>query len=245
MKQQINNNSLNENVEMPKNITLGKEVRIPGTNIILEKGDKITYKEAFDPNKFENLIPHSMRAKEYTIVGDVLYWITEEIFDVNEAKQFATVLNKYTSFKKALVISRYDSNWDYMKDLKDDESTFIDLTTKESVTKKNEDVKEDEVIFEDPNFIFKKHYFVDYRKEEHFDYRVLTKRGSLAEEYVVEVYVEQSWNKPEIPESIIIKYGLPGSMLNKSISKFMNVLQDALKFADKIASYLKIKVINK
>lgn len=244
MKQQINNHSLNENVEMPKNITLGKEVKIPGTNIILEKGDKITYKEAFDPNKFENLIPHSMRAKEYTIVGDVLYWITEEIFDVNEAKQFAAVLNKYTSFKKALVISRYDTNWDYMKDLNDDESTFIDFTSNESITKKNEDVNEDEVIFEDSNFIFKKHYFVDYRKEEHFDYRVLVKRGSIAENYVVEIYIEH-WNKPEIPESIIVKYGLPGSMLNKSISTFISVLQSAMKFADKVAAYLKIKVINR
>lgn len=114
------------------------------------------------------------------------------------------------------------------------------------VSKKTEDIiKDDEVIFEDSNFIFKKHYFIDHRKEEHFDYRVVTKRGSVAEDYVVEIYVEQGWNNPEIPESVFVRYGLPGSMLHKSISTFISVLQNAMKFADKVAAYLKIKVINK
>ena len=118
------------------------------------------------------------------------------------------------------------------------------------VNKKNEAKVEPEVIFEDSNFSFKKVKFYSSKDghnfdEEQFTWRVDTKPHSKADDYVISMYVDCEWNNMSIPENIELKYGMRMNGPKGSITEFIRILQDSLKFAEKVASYLKIKVINK
>lgn len=124
-----------------KQVILKGDLKIPNSDVLLESGDKISYcdkkvDESWTAGStFEKFLPHNMMFKQYSVVGDVLYWITRETFDISEIETFKQELVKHTPFKKALVISRYDSSLNYYKDFKDDESVFIDTTIDEGVVK--------------------------------------------------------------------------------------------------------------
>lgn len=81
---------------------------------------------------FEKNIPHSMRSKEFRVVNDTLYWITQEDFDKIDVYHFIDALEN-TYIKKALVIDRYDSTFDFNKDFNSGDGTYIDLSIKNGV----------------------------------------------------------------------------------------------------------------
>jgi len=118
------------------------------------------------------------------------------------------------------------------------------------ISKKNEATTE-EVIFEDSNFVFKKIKFYSSSKngndldETKFTYRVDRKPHSKADDYVIDIYVNCSWKDISIADDVEVKYGLNMGGSKNSITEFIKVLQDSLKFADKVAAYLKVKVINR
>ena len=108
--------------------------------------------------------------------------------------------------------------------------------------KKTESNSIAETIFEDSNFEFVTYMNTDAYDYTYRAYRVYTKRNSKAYEFVVEIRIDNRWKTWE-PEGVQVAYGLPGT--RKSITEFIKVLQDSLKFADKVAAYLKVKVINR
>lgn len=94
---------------------------------------------------FEKKIPQCMRYKEFSIEGDILYWITQDEFDEFDLSHFIDALED-SPLKKAFVILRDDSTYNFRKDLRNGKGTMIDLTQnnyiirnyRESLNKKTE-----------------------------------------------------------------------------------------------------------
>lgn len=226
-------------------------------------------------DNFEKMIPHNMRWKEFTIIDNhILYWVTQEYFDENDLKAFKSALKalKNCPVDEAFVIPRDESFYNYDKDVKSGESAGVvnlkddyAMMWNESfnigkevkipgteiilekgdkvrlVSKKTEANDKFEVIYEDSNFVFAKRWFDD----EHYTYRVNTKPNSKADDYVIEILVNCDWKTLNIPDDVEIKYGFKMNGTKASITEFIKVLQDSLKFADKVAAYLKVKVVNR
>lgn len=73
--------------------------------------------ENFSAVKFEKLIPHKMRYKQYDVTEDgALYWITQEMFNDEDIKIFRNAL-KAAGFEKAYLIVRDYSAYDLETDL--------------------------------------------------------------------------------------------------------------------------------
>lgn len=96
-------------------------------------------------NVFEKKIPQCMRYKEFSIEGDILYWITQDEFDDFDLSHFIDALED-SPLKKAFVILRDDSTYNFRKDLRNGKGTMVDLTQnnyiirnyRESLNKKTE-----------------------------------------------------------------------------------------------------------
>lgn len=118
------------------------------------------------------------------------------------------------------------------------------------ISKKNE-ANTQEVIFEDSNFVFKKVKFYISSKndnnfdEEQFTWRVDRKPHSKADDHVIDIYIDCHWANMSVADSVEVKYGFKMNGPRNSITEFIKVLQDSLKFAEKVAAYLKVKVINR
>ena len=237
--------------------------------------------------KFDKLIPHDMRFKEYHIVdGHILHWITQEYFDEFDLNHFYDVFEdfftKYNSrVDTALVVPREETQWNYYKDFNKSKGAYmtiedgpvmwnesfeikketlipgtgiileagdkVKLVNKKTEAKNLSELKylDPETIFEDSNFLFTVKRGIDANGAEVSRYySVRTKPRSKADEYVIEIYIDFSWGTMTA-ESVQVKYGFSSNAMNQSISEFIRVLQDSMKFADKVASYLKVKVINK
>ena len=100
-----------------------------------------------------------------------------------------------------------------------------------------------EVIFEDSNFKFVTYTNTDVYDYTYQSYKVNTKDNSKAEEFVIEIRIDKRWKTWE-PTGVEITYGL-SSQGRGSITEFIKTLQDSIKFAEKVAAYLKVKVVNK
>lgn len=97
---------------------------------LFESG-KSLLNEDFDLNDFESKIPHNMRFKTWDVVdGDVLYWVTQEDFSVEDLEKFASALAG-TDYKYAAVTVRDLSSYDYRADDEADVLCTIDLTDNE------------------------------------------------------------------------------------------------------------------
>lgn len=223
--------------------------------------------------KFDKKIPHVMRFKEFHIIDDhILYWITQEYFEEADVRHFFDVFEDFHSnLDTAFVICRDETSWNYEKDLKDGTGAFMTLEDGYTMWNESIEVKEEvkvpgtnvvlekgdkvrlvskkdeskgtiEIIFEDANFEFITYMNTDVYGHTYKTYDVRTKRNSKADDFVIEIRIDKAWKTWE-PENIQVAYGLPGA--RKSITEFIKVLQDSLKFADKVAAYLKVKVINR
>lgn len=90
------------------------------------------YKNNFDYLEFEKYIPHCMRYKEVNIEddGETLYWITQEPFDEIDLFHFEDALEDFsrgTNIKKAYVVLRDDSSYNYEKDKKNGSGVFVEI----------------------------------------------------------------------------------------------------------------------
>lgn len=73
--------------------------------------------ENFNAVKFEKLIPHEMRYKQYDVTEDgALYWVTQEMFNDKDIETFKNAL-KAAGFEKAYLIVRDYSSYDLETDL--------------------------------------------------------------------------------------------------------------------------------
>ena len=73
--------------------------------------------ENFNAVKFEKLIPHEMRYKQYDVTEDgILYWVTQEMFTSKDVEIFRNAL-KAAGFEKAYLIVRDYSSYDLETDL--------------------------------------------------------------------------------------------------------------------------------
>ncbi len=79
--------------------------------------------------EFEKQIPNNMRFKDYSSVGDDLYWITQEVFTQADLIKFQEALNK-TDVEKAYVTVRDFSNYVFENDLAKNNLVII---TKDSI----------------------------------------------------------------------------------------------------------------
>lgn len=73
--------------------------------------------ENFSAVKFEKLIPHKMRYKQYDVTEDgILYWVTQEMFTNEDVETFKNAL-KTAGFEKAYLIVRDYSAYDLETDI--------------------------------------------------------------------------------------------------------------------------------
>ncbi len=79
----------------------------------------------FDKNRFciklDKHIPHSMRYKECDVIGDTLYWVTQENYSKDDSFEFSMAFEdiaENTPVKKAYVVVRDKSSYNFEKDLK-------------------------------------------------------------------------------------------------------------------------------
>ena len=93
------------------------------------KTDEADYKYWIN---FEKNIPDTMRFKEYHVVDDILYWVTQEPFDEFDLRYFIDVLED-TYLKKAYIVVRDVSSYDLKKDMAKQVGVMVDLTDDTSI----------------------------------------------------------------------------------------------------------------
>lgn len=80
----------------------------------------------FDVDGFERSIPETMRYKCYEEHDDLLYWVSEEDFDSYDLRDFKKAL-KRTPFRRAVVILRDYSNYNFEEDWGSEDAYLIEL----------------------------------------------------------------------------------------------------------------------
>ena len=105
------------------------------------------------------------------------------------------------------------------------------------------------VIFSDDNFRLVCREGESIYKTYYKTYEIERIREGEAFKYVVDLYLRQANMMNETgptyyePEGIEVKYGFGSTMV--SINKFIKVLKDSTKFAEKVSKYLGVPIINK
>ena len=150
--------------ENPSNDHLQKKV------IIEPKEEK-----TFSGMEFEKNIPHNMRWKEYDVIDNNLYWVTQEIFSEADLIKFKEAFIN-TDFEKAYVTVRDLSVYDFERDLSN--SVFAVVTKDE---------------------IYAKDYIKSIKREFNEDVSLSNENNERA----IEIPTEKENDEPEAVEDII------------------------------------------
>lgn len=150
--------------ENPSNDHLQKKV-------IIEPKEEKTFSEM----EFEKNIPHNMRWKEYNVIDNNLYWVTQEIFSEADLIKFKEAFIN-TDFEKAYVTVRDLSVYDFERDLSN--SVFAVVTKDE---------------------IYAKDYIESIKREFNEDVSLSNENNERA----IEIPTEKENDEPEAVEDII------------------------------------------